>query len=180
MIEFDAKIESGERRLNGDVSLKIVSTDKLSQESIKRLYEANRGKFVHFKVAEQKRRRSLNANAYAWMLIDAIAARTGTPKETVYKEYIRDLGDNGSYLRIRDDAVSDFVRAWTSKGLGWIVDYVGTDGGYVEVYAYYGSSAYNSEQMGRFIDMLIHDAEEMDIPTLGFGQIKKLKEEWNK
>lgn len=180
MIEFDAKIESGERHLNGDVSLEIVSTDKLSQENIKRLYEANRGKFVHFKVAEQKRRRSLNANAYAWMLIDAIAARTGAPKETVYKEYIRDLGDNGSYLRIRDDAVSDFVRAWTSKGLGWTVDYVGADGGYVEVYAYYGSSAYSTEQMGRFIDMLIHDAEEMDIPTLGFGQIKKLKEEWNK
>lgn len=43
-------------------------------------------------IEKQKRKRSLNANAYMWELCHKIAEKVGTTKETVYRKNIREVG----------------------------------------------------------------------------------------
>ena len=45
-----------------------------------------------YELVRRKPRRSLDANAYAWELIDKIAAATNLSKVEVYREAIRDIG----------------------------------------------------------------------------------------
>jgi len=54
------------------------------------LYSQDKDK--KFEIKEHKEKRSLNANAYAWVLIGKIAEVVGNTKEEVYREYIKNKG----------------------------------------------------------------------------------------
>ena len=41
---------------------------------------------------KQPRRRSLDANAYLWVLLDKLAAALGQTKEEMYRGFIREIG----------------------------------------------------------------------------------------
>ena len=51
--------------------------------------------------------------------------------------------------------------------------------GYKLVFAYYGSSVYDTEEMSTLIDYLVDDAEQMGIPIpLGKEEMERLKADW--
>lgn len=39
-----------------------------------------------------RKKRSLDSNAYFWVLVDKLAAKLGRGKTEIYKEYIREIG----------------------------------------------------------------------------------------
>lgn len=127
-----------------------------------------------------KRKRSLDANAYMWVLIGKIAAAVGIPSDEVYRNAIRDAGEY-TPLPIREDAVEEFARIWAVKGTGWFVDVVDDSKipGYKLVKAYNGSSSYDTRQMSRLIDYIVQDAKALDIETLTERELSRLKEDWN-
>ena len=58
-------------------------------ENISELYDTLCEKDVTFEIKQFRKGRSLSANAYAWVLIDKIAAATDTKKSEVYRHAIR-------------------------------------------------------------------------------------------
>lgn len=133
----------------------------------------------NYEIAKSRKKRSLDANAYAWQLITEISKATGYPKETIYRQAIAE-GNHYVALNIRKDAFDDFQRTWGGRGLGWVAEPVGeyADGTYL-TFAYYGSSAYDTKEMSDLIDRLIQDAKSLDIETLSDREIRLLKEEWH-
>ena len=72
-------------------------------------------------VAQIKRKgRSLDANAYAWVLLDKLAAHYGIPRNDVYREEIKIIGGVSDVLCIVSEAADEFCRKWESKGTGWL------------------------------------------------------------
>lgn len=47
---------------------------------------------LSIEVKPWRKKRSLDANAYCWVLIDKLSERLGESKESIYRKYIRDLG----------------------------------------------------------------------------------------
>ncbi len=125
------------------------------------------GRVYDAELKEHREKRSLDANAYAWVLLGKLAAKLNIPKEEVYRQIIRDVGDNYEILPIRDEAVDKWISAWEEKGIGWCCDVLGKSklGGYTNVIAYYGSSTYDSKQMSNFISLIVQECEEQDIET---------------
>ena len=131
------------------------------------------------------KKRSNEANAYFWVLCGKLAAKTRQKKEDIYRELIRDIGDNYEILPIRNDAVEKFVSCWGRdadgrKKLGWVCDILGESKheGYTKVCAYYGSSTYTTEQMSVLIDRVVFACEEQGIPTATPEQIANMKSLW--
>ena len=121
-------------------------------------------------VAQIKRKgRSLDANAYAWVLLDRLAAHYGIPKNDVYQEEIKTIGGVSDVLCIVSKAADDFCRRWESKGTGWMA---------VKVTVWYGSSTYDVEQMSRLIDQIVADCREANIETLTPQELAALKSRW--
>lgn len=133
---------------------------------------------TEFEIDEHRAKRSLNANAYCWVLLGKIANEIGSTKEEVYREYIK---DKGIYRIITMDskAVDTFIKVWQERGLGWICETSKNNiESFTDVIAYYGTSSYNKKQMANFIDYVVAEARALKIETLPPTQIYKLKENW--
>lgn len=133
------------------------------------------------RIGRTRKKRSLDANAYCWVLIDKIAAAVGTSKLEVYRSAIRDIGGNCDMVCIKQSAAETLCKAWQHNGLGWCTETIQSKlKGCVNVLLYYGSSVYDTNQMILLIDHLIQDAQALGIETLPPHDLERLKEDWSK
>lgn len=154
-------------------------TFKVKEKDIVRaMADTFRDKILSLKIAKLTKKRSLDANAYCWTLIGNMAKRLRIPKNEIYMRYIREIGDY-DVICIKDVAAPKLRRAWESKGLGWQTETtVSKLDGCTNVYLYYGSSSYTTEQMSRFIEMIREDCIEYGIPTRPQEEIDALLNSW--
>ena len=126
------------------------------------------------------KRRSMTANAYAWVLIGKLASKLKTPSEDIYRELVQNIGDNFDVMAMRTEAIPEFKRHWEARGLGWQVVRVGEHDlrGYEEIAAYYGSSIYDTRQMSDLIDLVVQECREQGIETLPPHKIQGMVERW--
>lgn len=120
-------------------------------------------------------KRSLDANSYAWLLIDKIARAKRLPKKEVYRNAIREIGGVSDTISIRRQALKRLQAEWNSRGTGWQVEEIGSPiPGWTTVILYYGSSVYDSRQMSDLIDSLVQDAKALGIETKSPEEISSL------
>lgn len=61
------------------------------------------------------KRRSLSANAYAWTLMNQLAAKINRPVLEIYRDLIRDIGGSSALVTIRADAAKAFKTAGRAR-----------------------------------------------------------------
>lgn len=134
---------------------------------------------VEITIKKFRAKRSLDANAYAWVLIDQIAAELGVTKETVYRNAIRNIGGVSETVCVRNSAVEKLTEGWSKNGLGWQVETMPSKlPGCTNVILYYGSSTYDSKQMSALIDTLVDDCHELGLETRIPEEIESLIKEY--
>ncbi len=149
-------------------------------DDCRELYEQLKGKELTVTAKKYRKARSLNANAYAWALLDQLAVRMHVAKESLYKSYVRNIGGNNDQMLMNGEAVGRFCSAWQSYGLGWITDVMPSGAkGMSLVTAYYGSSTYDTEQMSRLIDLIVQDCQSVGIETRDPNDIASMLEAWD-
>ena len=132
-------------------------------------------------IKEKKKKRSLDANSYFWLLCDKLAEKTRIPKTEIYRNYIKEIGGVSDTVCVLDKAVDKLCEAWEQNGLGWQTDrYRSKMKGCTNVVLYYGSSTYDSKQMSRLIELIVQDCNINEIETLPPEQLQMLNEEWGK
>lgn len=132
-----------------------------------------------YEISPAKKKRSLDANAYAWELCTKISEAIGNKtKEEVYQDAVTEVGQC-VLLNLPKEDYESFVRSWTSKGIGWRVQTVDDCGmPTIMVFAYYGSSVYDTKQMSTLINWLVDECRVLDIETRPEYEIKSLLEAW--
>lgn len=133
----------------------------------------------HYELKKKPKKRSLNANAFCWELCTRIGAAVGISKEEVYRNSIRNVGEF-TPIPIKAEAVEEFQRIWSTHGVGWFADVIDDSKipGYKKLFAYHGSSTYDTAQMARLIDNLVQDANALGIETLSERERSLLLDEW--
>ena len=157
----------------------MLKTDHNSALQVVEQVKADKTYDVEIK--EHRKRRSMDANSYFWVLCGKLAAKVGLPKEDVYREFIKDVGDNYTIVPIRNDAVDKWVSNWQSKGIGWCCDILGDSKlpGYTNVITYYGSSTYDTQQMATLINLMVQECKLQGIDTMTPAELSLLLESWN-
>lgn len=134
-------------------------------------------------IKRKVKRRSLNANAYAWVLCDKIARELSKnayiSKNDVYKRVLIESG-TFTYLPIKNDATGRFIEIWHGHGLGWYAEEAGPAkmDGYTIIRAYHGSSVYTVDEMRRLIDALVDECSQLNIKIDDNDYINSLVREW--
>ena len=133
---------------------------------------------------KSNKKRSLNANAYMWVLCEKIAQKTSQPKapitkEDVYRENIRLVGVWDD-MAIIPQAVQRFISGWESKGVGWFCEKFGESKvkGAEKIRVYYGSSSYEQPEMSRLVDLVVVTAQDLGIETMTPDEIERMKQNW--
>ena len=139
------------------------------------------GKVYEADLKEHRQKRSLDANSYAWVLLGKLANKVGLPKEDVYREFVKDVGNNYEILPIRNDAVDKWISNWGQKGIGWVCDILGESklDGYTNVITYYGSSTYDSSQMSKLINLIVDECKQQGIETMTPAELAMLMDGWS-
>ena len=136
---------------------------------------------VSVEIRKATRKRSRDANAMCWAMCHDIgsALQPPVPKEDVYRKAIREVGEYEP-LPIRADAVETFRMRWAAKGVGWFAEVIDDSKipGYKLVFAYYGSSTYDTAAMSRLIDYLVDDAKQMGIPIPATKEQEEALKAW--
>lgn len=159
---------------DGSVNVTITFTSDLGE-----MYDELKNAPVDVVIKKAAKHRSMEANRYAWVLIDQIAARQHVKKSEVYRKAILDIGGVSKKMLMKEDAVPVFREIWESKGLGNQVEAGDVDEmGWAWVTVYFGSSTYDSAQMSALLDSLIQDAEALGIPTITPKEEERMLGKW--
>lgn len=142
-------------------------------------YDNLKDKVLSIEIKPYRKKRSLNANAYAWVLMDKIAESQGITKEEVYLNHIKEVGVF-RVATISEDAVDTLMKGWSMNGVGWVAEKLGSSDvkGFVDVTLYYGSSVYNTKQMTRLIDNIVQDCNALGIETKTPDEIANMLSLW--
>lgn len=169
--------------LSQDFSGKVTLTVELDKDSIqeaRELYDELNDAELAVSIKKWKEKRSTDANGYFWVLCGKLAYRMGVAKESVYRELIKQIGNNFEPVCVKAEAVKKLRQGWERNGLGWVTEeFPSKIDGCVCLNLYYGSSIYDTEQMSKLIDLAIAECKDVGIPTDTPDEIAKMKARWS-
>ena len=156
---------------------RIRLTFELEDEPTPEQIDDITGKPLRLKAVLFRKKRSLNANGYAWELMREIAQKVGSTKEEIYEIALRDVGvpyedENGKHIimKLPRAANIDAVPGHWRR----------TDGDYMfsEYILLKGSSEYDTKEMSILIDYIVEQAKSLGIDTMTPDEIARLKSIW--
>ena len=149
-----------------------------------KLFDKLNGEVISIEMKKASRIRSKTANDFCWAMCTDIGNALCPPvtKEEIYRRAIRDVGEYEP-LPIKAEAVETFQKRWASKGIGWFAEVVDDAKypGYKKVFAYYGSSTYDTVSMSRLLEYLKQDMSNMGLLIpVSKAEEERMLNEWHK
>ena len=159
---------------DGSQNITVTVTADFSSE-----YDELKDKDINVEIKKYSKKRSLDLNAYCWVIIDKIAEKMNMKKTEVYRNAIKDIGGVSTIICVRDEAADALCYGWSSHGTGWMYEKTKSKiPGCTNVTLWYGSSVYDTKQMNALVDSLIQDAEALGIPTITEKEKEQLLGRW--
>ena len=143
------------------LTLEIDGSRDVLQDANELIYES----LLDIEIKKHRKKRSLSANAYAWVMIDKLAETLSIPKERIYQNIIKNIGGNSTYVRVKKEAYKKLIDNWGKNGLGWCGEIIDENDSFCDVALYYGSSTYDTKQMSRFIELIVQECRELGLST---------------
>ena len=126
-----------------------------------------------YEVKEHKHKRSLNANAYYWVLVNKIADALNQSKEFIHLCMLKQYGQRYVVCVPYDTPIESLVKYYEPEGIKKQGNRL-----YKTYNAYLPSSEMNSYEMSKLIDGTVAEAKEMGIETMTPDEIAHLKAMW--
>lgn len=179
-----AKLKDMVRSRDGREWVISFTTPEDFRESFDDLYD----KPLDITIKRRYKKRSLDANAFAWVLITKITdelqrkePQNGWTMTEVYKDAVREIGGVCTPHCIPDADIDDFVEDWCSLGLGFQAKiFPSKVPGCTNVLLWKGSHMFNSLQMSVMISNLIQQAEGLGIHTITPEEEAKMIDKWDR
>lgn len=128
---------------------------------------------LSIEVKQFRQHRSLNANAYAWLLIGQIADILRAGKDEIYLKLLKRYGQSELISVLSHVPIGNYVKYYEEAGESKLN---GKDFTHYRVYK--GSSEFDTREMSIFIDGVVSEAKELGIQTETPNQIAEMKARW--
>lgn len=156
--------------------MKLVGTPK---ELIPKMLNLPEDK--KYELKEFKEKRSLNANNYAWALMEKMAQVLKSSKDEIYELMLQRYGtlyrdEEGDLIVIPTDKELKSTSKLHLKFIGQKI----VNGKLLNLYAVIkGSSEYDTKEMAVFIDGIVSECKELEIETMTPTELSLLKSRWD-
>jgi hypothetical protein len=128
---------------------------------------------LSIEVKPYRKKRSLDSNAYAWLLIGQIADILRAGKDEIYLMLLKRYGQSELISVLSHVPIGNYVKYYEEAGKS---NLNGKDFTHYRVYK--GSSEFDSREMSIFIDGVISEAKDLGIQTETPDQIAEMKARW--
>lgn len=126
-----------------------------------------------YEIKEYKHKRSLNANAYYWVLVNKIADALNQSKEFVHMCMLKQYGQRYVVCVSYDTPIESLVKYYEQDGVRKQGDRL-----FKTYNVYLPSSEMNTYEMSKLIDGTVEEAQSMGIETMTPDEIAHLKAMW--
>ncbi len=128
---------------------------------------------LSIEIKQYRERRSLNANAYAWLLIGQIADAVRAGKDEIYLQCLKRYGQSELISVLSHVPIGNYVKYYEEAGESKLN---GKDFTHYRVYK--GTSEMDTREMSIFIDGVCSEARELGIQVETPNQIAEMKARW--
>ena len=143
-----------------------------AEELVRWLWNQDRDKL--FEIKEHRQKRSLTANAYAWVLIGKIADAMRMDKDECYLLMLKRYGQSEIVSVLSDIDVDGYFKYFETVAT---TELNGKEFTHYKIFK--GSSEFDSREMAFLIDGIISEAKDLDIETLPPEQVERMKDAWS-
>lgn len=154
----------------------ILVTLSLAAVSVQELQTLKGLDKLSIAMKKYRKKRSLDANAYAWVLMSKLSTVLLTSKEEVYEAMLHHYGvlyeDEDGYITV---TVKNTVDMSKIDGHWMRIKDNGTYTAYAMIK---GSSEYDTAEMSNFIDGIVSECKELEIETLPPEELSRMLQEW--
>lgn len=126
-----------------------------------------------YEVKEYKHKRSLNANAYYWVLVNKIADALNQSKEFIHMSMLKQYGQRYYLCVPYDTPVGSLVKYYEQDGVKKQGDRL-----FKTYNVYLPSSEMNTYEMSKLIDGTVEEAQSIGIETMTPDELAHLKAMW--
>ena len=134
---------------------------------------------LSIEVKPYREKRSLDANAYFFVLADKLAEKLHVSKIDIYRNAVREIGGVSEIVCVRNEAVERLCDGWRQNGIAWQTEtFPSKIPGCTNVILYYGSSTYDTAQMSRLIENIVQDCQAVGIETRTPDEIANMLSLW--
>lgn len=156
------------------VTRKTKVTFLFENRGIAKTLERYKDNILKLTIKKFFKKRSLNANSYAWALITELANEMKISKEEMYFLKLKDYGQSELVLITSKANPKSFFKYYSEEGKTIVK---GKEYKWYKVYK--GTSEYDSREISIFIDGLVRECKEQEIETKSKSEIRSLLEEWD-
>lgn len=162
-----------------EITLTLSSKANIRQEVEELKHVITNGKELIAEIKQYRKKRSLDANSYCWVIISKIADILKTSKEQVYIEMLKRYGQSEKQLiSVLSEAVEIIYRA-TNNHCVEVGESELNGKTFKHLSILIGSSQYDSKAMSVLVDGIVQEAQEMGIETATPDQIAEMKSKWD-
>ena len=151
----------------------------ITDDDFRENFDELNGKVLTVEVKRYREKRSLNANAYLWVLCQKIAENQKVQPDEVYRKEVREAGVSVA-MSVLSHHYEKVAEAWAERGIGWFCVPTDRNGNTTFFLAYYGSSTYDTKEISRLIESTVEDARSLGIETLTPRELSLLIDDWGK
>lgn len=174
MIHTLGNYQGASRNLDGELCITFAIDD--SNEMLEQL-EKVKDKELVIEAKQYRKGRSLNANAYFWVLCQKIAEALGSDKDTIYLRQLQKYGQFNDVELIKE-AVPVLTEAFRYSEELYSFEMDSREWCCIRLYT--GSHLYDSLAMSKLIEGTVNDAHDIGVDTWTPDEIKRICQEWER
>lgn len=134
-------------------------------------------KKLRIRAVQYRKKRSLDANAYLWALLQKMAEVLRTDKWSLYLQMLKRYG-KFTYIVVKPAAVEAVKKQWRECEEVGEIDVNGDKA--VQMLCYYGSSTYDTKEFSVLLDGVISEAKALEIEALSSEELERMMEQYGK
>lgn len=175
-MEWTGKVLSvGADYLTGQMNITLSINERSALQEIDSIKDCEK---LSIKAVKYRNKRSLDSNAYAWVLMQKIAEAVNSDRWSVYLEMLKKYSREFTFVICKEHAVDRLKELYrTCIDLGE-VNVNGQEGHQIQVF--FGSSTFDTKAMSVFIDGIVSECKELGIETIPPDELERMKAAWGK
>lgn len=135
------------------------------------------GKVLQVQINVKRKKRSLDANAYLWVLLGELARVLHTDKDELYLQMLERYGVY-THIVVKPQAVEKVKAEWKAVRELGPVTINGQTG--IQLQCYFGSHTYDSKEFSRLLDGVIDECRALGLETRSDAELDRMLEEWGR
>ena len=139
-----------------------------------------KGKVLEVEIKQYRKKRSLTANSYFWVLVDKIAKVIRSTPDEVYIQMLTRYGQREAELLSVIEAGAEMIYRATKNHCVEVGESELKGKTFKHLAILIGSSEYDTKQMAILIDGIVSECKLLDIETMSERELNSLKASWGR